>query len=172
MTRLNSELACNLTVALKIFRITLALIFGTPVPKVSKPHLGSISSSNWYDQRVDRVKKWLSTCQFVFISGPLPVKRPPKKKFRKIFIAPKVSSWNFRGSLLSYFWAITFISAVIAILDPFGTLVPRISATVKVINGSHRQYHFSLKWWNRRNCGVVLTVIMLWFKLAQSVLLV
>ena len=36
----------KLTVALNIFRITLALIFGTPVPKVSKPHLGSISSSN------------------------------------------------------------------------------------------------------------------------------
>ena len=78
-------------------------------------------------------KKWSSTCQFVFISGPLPVKRLPKKKIRKIFIAPKVSSWNFRGSLLSYFWAITFISAVIAILDTFGTLVPRISATVKQI---------------------------------------
>ena len=77
-----------LTVALNIFRITLALIFGTPVPKVSKPHLGSISSSNWYDQRVDRVKTWLPTCQFILISGPLPVKRPPRKIFRKIFIAP------------------------------------------------------------------------------------
>ena len=102
------------------------------MPKVSKPHLGSISLSNWYGQRIDRVKKWLTTCQFVFISGRLPVKRP-FKKIRKIFIASKVSSWNFRGSLLSYFWAITLVPAVIAILDPFGTLVPRISATVNMI---------------------------------------
>jgi len=101
------------------------------VPKISKPHLWSIWSSTWYDQRIDRAKKWISTCQFIFISGSLPVKCPLKKN-EKNFIAPKSSSWNFRGSLLSYFWAITFISAVIAILDPFGMLVPRISATVKL----------------------------------------
>ena len=53
--------------------------------------------------------------------------------FTKLFIAPKVLYWNFSRSLLSYFWAITFISAVIAILEPFGTLVPRISAAVKIL---------------------------------------
>ena len=40
------QVLANANIALNILRITLALIFGTPVPKVSKPHLGSISSSN------------------------------------------------------------------------------------------------------------------------------
>ena len=123
-----------LTVALNIFRITLALIFDTPVQKVSKPHLGSISSSNWYEQRVDKVKNDYQHANLISFPVHFRWNVHPKKKFRKIFIAPKVSSWNFRGCLLSYFWAITFISAVIAILDPFGTLVPRFSATV---NSSH-----------------------------------
>ena len=70
--------------------------------------------------------------QNIIINMPIGFHFRSKINFRKNFIAQKVSSWNFRGSLLSYFWAITFISAVIAILDPFGTLVPRISATVKV----------------------------------------
>ncbi len=46
-----------LTVALTFFRITVALIFGKLVPKVTKPYLGSISSSNLYDLRVDNAKK-------------------------------------------------------------------------------------------------------------------
>ena len=47
--------------------------------------------------------------------------------FRNFFY---LKNWNFRSSLLSYFWAITLIFAVIAILEPFGTLAPRISVTV------------------------------------------
>ena len=46
-----------LTVALTFFRITVALIFGKLVPKVTKPYLGSISSSNLYDLRVDNAKQ-------------------------------------------------------------------------------------------------------------------
>ena len=46
-----------LTVALTFFRITVALIFGMLVPKVTKPYLGSISSSNLYDLRVDNAKQ-------------------------------------------------------------------------------------------------------------------
>ena len=38
------------------FRITLALIFGTLVPKASKLNLASLSSSMQYDQRVDKVE--------------------------------------------------------------------------------------------------------------------
>ena len=101
------------------------------MPKVSKPHLGSISSSNWYDQRVERAKNDYQHANL--FSFPVHFdETSSKNNFRNIFIAPKVSSWNFRGSLFSYLWAITVISAVIANLDPFGTLVPRISTTVKM----------------------------------------
>ena len=37
----------------------------------------------------------------------------------KIFIAPKDSFLNFRGSLLGNFWAIVLISAVMSILEDF-----------------------------------------------------
>ena len=48
----------------------------------------------------------------------------------KKFIAPKDSSLNFKGSLSSYFWAILLISAVIAILEDFGSLLPARTVTV------------------------------------------
>jgi len=58
-------------------------------------------------------------------------KTSDQKNFRKIFIAPKDSSLNFKASLSSYFRASMLISAVIDILDPFGMLIPRNSAIVK-----------------------------------------
>ena len=63
-----------------------------------------------------------------------------EKNFQKFFIVQKVSFWNLRGSLLSYFWAITLISAVVAILEPFGTSVPGFIATVK--QNQFRLYKF------------------------------
>ena len=60
-----------------------------------------------------------------------PVKFPPKIFFWKNFIAPKDSSLNLSGSLLSYFWASVLISAVISILDDFGNLLPARTVTVK-----------------------------------------
>ena len=51
--------------------------------------------------------------------------------FWKKFIAPKDSSLNFRESLLSYFWAILLISAVIIILEDVGSLPPARTVTVK-----------------------------------------
>ena len=47
-----------------------------------------------------------------------------KNVFLKIIITPKNSFLNFRGSLLSNFWAIVLISAVISILENFGSLLP------------------------------------------------
>ena len=64
-----------------------------------------------------------------------------RKFFSNIFIAPKDSSLNFRGSLLSYFWAILLISAVITILEDFGSLLPVRTVTVK----SNENLHFSAK---------------------------
>ena len=58
------------------------------------------------------------------ISGSLPVKISPEFFFLKIFIAPKVPPQNFRGSLVGYFSAIAFISAVIGIFEYFGSLLP------------------------------------------------
>ena len=49
----------------------------------------------------------------------------------RIFIAPKDSSLNFRGSLLSFFWANVLISAVISIIEDFGSLLPARTVTVK-----------------------------------------
>ena len=80
-----------LTVALTFFRITVALIFGKLVPKVTKPYLGSISSSNLYDLRVDNAKNDCQHVYLYFTAGPFLVKLPPEKIFTKIFIAPKVS---------------------------------------------------------------------------------
>ena len=51
----------------------------------------------------------------------------------KIFISPKDSFLNFRGSLLSYFWAIRLISAVISILEDFGSLLPARPVAVKMM---------------------------------------
>ena len=62
-----------------------------------------------------------------FISGEISA----ETTFRNIFIAPKDSSWNFRRSLLGYFWAIVLIFAVISILEDIGTLMPGRTVTVK-----------------------------------------
>ena len=45
--------------------------------------------------------------------------------------APKDSSLNYRGSLLSHFWATVLISAVISIYEDFGSLLPARTVTVK-----------------------------------------
>ena len=71
---------------------------------------------------------WSKKCHFRFISGEISAE---KFFFWKNFIAPKDSSLNFRGSLLGYFWAIVRISAVISILEDFGSLLPARSVTVK-----------------------------------------
>ena len=65
---------------------------------------------------------------FLFISGEISA----ENFFWKIFIAPKDSSLNFRGSLFSYFLAIVLISAVISILDDFGSLLPARTVTVRL----------------------------------------
>ena len=70
------------------------------------------------------MKNILRHGHFRSTSGKTFVQQNSKKKS----IEPKLSS----ESLLSYFWAITSIAAVIGILDPFGTLVPQSSATVKM----------------------------------------
>ena len=67
---------------------------------------------------------WSEKCHFRSIFGSFPVKFPLRKKFWKIFIAPKDSSLNFRGSRLNYFRTIVLISAVISILEYFGSLPP------------------------------------------------
>ena len=64
---------------------------------------------------------------FRFISGEISA----EKNFSNIFIAPKDSSLNFRGSLFSYFWAIMLIFAVITIIEDFGSLLPARTVTVK-----------------------------------------
>ena len=46
----------------------------------------------------------------MLISGSLPVKFPT---ISEIFIAFKFLSWNFSGSLGSYFWVIAIISAIV-----------------------------------------------------------
>ena len=63
----------------------------------------------------------------------IPGKISAEKKFWKIFIAPKDSSLNFRGSLLSYFWAIMLIFAVMSISEDFGSLLPARSVAVKCL---------------------------------------
>ena len=67
---------------------------------------------------------------FRFIFGEISA----KKYFWENFIAPKDSSLNFGGSLLSYFRAIVLISAVISILDD---LLPARTGTVKRIIGEN-----------------------------------
>ena len=62
-----------------------------------------------------------------FISGEISA----EKIVLEYFIEPKDSSLNFKGSVLSYFWAIVLISTVISILDNFGSLLPARTVTVK-----------------------------------------
>ena len=65
---------------------------------------------------------------FRFISGETSVK---KIFFGKILLHQKIRLWISGGSLLGYFWAIVRISAVISILEDFGSLLPARSVTVK-----------------------------------------
>ena len=65
--------------------------------------------------------------------------------FSNIFIAPKDSSLNFMGSLLSYFSAILLISAVISLLVDFGSLLSARTVTVKPIFVSPK---FESKWYD------------------------
>ena len=64
---------------------------------------------------------------FRFISGQIST----EKKFWDIFIAPKDSSLNFRGSLVSYFRAIMLIFAVMRISEDFGSPLPARPVAVK-----------------------------------------
>ena len=57
---------------------------------------------------------------FRFISGEISAEKISKDLFL-----------NFRGSLLSNFWAIVLISAVISILVDFGSLLQARTVTVK-----------------------------------------
>ena len=63
---------------------------------------------------------------------------------RKIFIAPKDSSLNFRGSVFSYF-SIVLISAVMSILDDFGSLLPARTVTVKTFSSPSKPLSVILK---------------------------
>ena len=54
-----------------------------------------------------------------------------EKNFLKILIAPKDSAFNFRGSLLNYFWAIVLISVVMNISEDFGSLLPARAVSAK-----------------------------------------
>jgi len=131
----------SLTVALPIFRITLALLACCFLPKVSKQNVRSIQWLIWFDQLVItyKVEKWLTVCLDIIISGPFSVKLLTKFFRSKIFIAPKNSFLNSKGSLFSYFWAIMFISTVTGIQGPLDTLVPKSSATVNnVETGKYR----------------------------------
>ena len=81
----------------------------------------TVALSNWYDQRVDRVKTWLSKCQFILIFGPLPVKRPPRKNSPKFLLHQK-----FRLEISGRVsWAISELSRSFPPLSPFKTLLAR-----------------------------------------------
>ena len=62
-----------------------------------------------------------------FISGEVSA----EKILGDIFIAPKDSSLNFRGSLVSYFRAIMLIFAVMRISEDFGSPLPARPVAVK-----------------------------------------
>ena len=80
----------------------------------------------------------------ISISGVLPAKFPSKSFFGKIFIAPKDSFFNFKGSLFCYFQAFVLISAIISISEDFGSLLPARPVIVKLEN-------HSFDWWKRRS---------------------
>ena len=64
------------------------------------------------------------------MSGSFPVKFPSKIFFLKNFYCTKRFVFEFQGSLLGYVWAIVLISAVISILEDFGSLLPARFVTV------------------------------------------
>ena len=93
---------------LNFFRITLALIF---------------------DQRVGKVETWLPACPLIVISGLLPVKLAPKKKFSKKFYCTKSFVLKFQGESLQLFLSYHSHFRRYRYLEAFGTTVPRLSAT-------------------------------------------
>ena len=67
---------------------------------------------------------------FRFIFGEISAE---KKFSAKILLHQKIRLWILgEGGLLSYFWAIVLISAVISILGDFGSLLPTRTVTVKL----------------------------------------
>ena len=74
-----------------------------------------------------------------------------KKLLWSIFIEPKGSFLNFMEILLSYFWAIVLISAVISILDDFGSRVTALFFYAKhddlKIFGYSSSVWIGTKWW-------------------------
>ena len=96
--------------------------------------MASLMSAPFHSLKLIRTRTQLTVALPIFR-----IELPTKKSFRKIFVI-KLSNLNFRESLLSYFSAITYISAVIGIWDPFPFL-PRSSATVKLENSSPNFRH-------------------------------
>ena len=82
-----------------------------------------LTGKNWHELCISGAQKSIRGLKMSFpvIFVSFPVKFPPKKCAFEHFIAPKDSSLNFRGRLLSYFWAILLISTVITILEDFGS---------------------------------------------------
>ena len=77
---------------------------------------------------------WSKKCHFRSFFGSFPVKFPPKKIFLEKFYCFKkfyCFVFEFQGGLSSYFWAIVLISAIISILDDFGSLLSARTVTVK-----------------------------------------
>jgi len=72
-----------------------------------------------------KIDSWCFPVRKISISGVLPAKFP-SNFFGKIFIAPKDSFLNFRGSLFSYFPAFVLIAGVISILEDFGSIMPAV----------------------------------------------
>ena len=64
---------------------------------------------------------------FWFISGEISV----EKKILENCYSTKKFVFEFKGSLLSNFWANVPISAVMSILEDFGSLLPALSVAVK-----------------------------------------
>ena len=87
-----------------------------------------------------------------------------RKKFSwNIFIEPKDSSLNFRGGLSSYFWAIVLISAVISILEDFGSLLPARTVTVNFQESKHILHKVYSAYWSKSiladiSCGTICCV--------------
>ena len=65
---------------------------------------------------------------FQFIPGEISA----EKNCLEHFYGTKRFGFEFQGGLLSYFWAIRLISAVISILDDFGSLLSARTMTVKM----------------------------------------
>ena len=86
-----------------------------------------------HQQHVIYVKSGLKTrsaLMIIVISVPLPVKLPIKNSPKKISIAPKDATWNFRGSPCEQFLNTMTTREDMDEIVLFGTKVPNNSATV------------------------------------------